>query len=215
MLNDRTGHEKDWSLGNKTWGRDDAEKLRRLVSALQTAIANPDPLRPLMYRMGLNVADAGELNRAIESWRCTALPDLRVELKDDPGRPAAFRFLRLVLRSSPHTLALLGGPCKYSKCGKWFARKTARPSVYCSKVCTINGQKEEERTAARKEMVDRVSRAILNYEELSPASRYRRRGWRAYVIDAADISPKFLTQLLRNGEVVAPGESSSAKPKGK
>ena len=74
--------------------------------------------------------------------------------------------------------------------------------------CSINGQKAKERRAQRLKMLANIEKAAHNYESLSAGSRHRKGGWRKYVMEATGTSQKFLTLIIRSGEITAPREVS-------
>jgi hypothetical protein len=198
MLNDKRGDEmllEAW-MG---YSPSDADRLRRIVIAWQRARAEDPHL--LTKKMKLTPQDRMGLEEFNKKTSLATLLDGTLQINFPNASPAFLLFTHL-LGSSPHTQDLLGGPCK--ACEEWYIRKTARPSIYCSRACSINGQKAKERQAQRHKLLTDIETAARNYESLSDGSRYRKMGWRKYVMDATGTSQKFLTQIIKNGEITPP-----------
>ncbi len=138
ILNDQRGDEmllEPW-MG---YGPSDADRLRRIVRAWQKARAeNP---YCLVAKMKLTPQDRDALVIFNKKTHLVTRLDGEMDIAFPNASPALLLFANL-LGSSSHTQDLLGGPCK--TCEKWYVRETARPSIYCSMACSINGQKAKE-----------------------------------------------------------------------
>ena len=197
MLNDKRGDEmllEPW-MG---YSPSDADRLRRIVIAWQKARAE-DPYL-LTKKMKLTPQDRMALEEFNKKTHLVTRLDGTLELTRHPSIDLSL-FIRL-LGSSPHTQDLLGGPCE--TCESWYVRKTARPSIYCSRPCSANGQKAKERQKKRNELVADIAAAARHYESLPAGSRHRKGGWRGYVMEATGTSQKLLTQIIKSGEITPP-----------
>lgn len=202
VLNDERGDEmllEPW----KGYGPSDADRLRRIVNAWQKARAEENPAL-LTAKMTLTTQDEIGLNDFNKKSHLATRLDGTLDIAF-PNTSPAYRLFTCLLGSSWHTQALLGGPCK--TCERWFVRETARPSIYCSRACSVNGQKAKERRAQRDKLLADIKAATLNYESLSVNSRYRKMGWRKYVMDATGTSQKFLTQMVKRGKIAPPKDA--------
>jgi len=101
-----------------------------------------------------------------------------------------------------------GGPCP--RCDKYFIRKTAKQSVYCSHRCASQDTAIKRTTEVRRKRhahkLDVAKEAIAKWKKLS--SQYRtRQGWKEYVAGYdpdAEITTRFLTRAVNQNALQAP-----------
>lgn len=128
-------------------------------------------------------------------------------LERDAASKALWRFIWITLSPEWQRLRLC------PKCGKFFIRRTAKPSIYCSPRCAslasatraiVNARKEEHADKLKKagEAIDqwKTTRTKMPWKEWV-ARRY------------PDITAKFLTRAVNSGELQPPErkENPSAK----
>jgi hypothetical protein len=101
-----------------------------------------------------------------------------------------------------------GGPCP--RCQKYFVRQTAKPSIYCSRRCASQDTAIKRTNEVRREHHEqklRVAReAITEWEKLLRQGRMRK-PWKEWVAEYdrdAEITTKFLTRAVNQGELHAP-----------
>lgn len=208
MLNDHSGPEDNWN--GKMYDSEDAARLRRLVIAWMQYECNfhdfflggiepgdRDAMERLFKGIGAQVNRATGTLRIIDNYPATR------GVKNPRYDEAAIQFNRL-LNNSQH--ALLGGPCRYEKCQKWFVKKTRRSSFYCSRKCGGNDRKGDDRTNERVKKLEDVQQAIQNYEAARGRGRFANLGWKEYVRQATGVSKKWLTCALIKCDIVPPEE---------
>jgi hypothetical protein len=195
---------------NKSYGYEDAVRLRRMVLAWQSAkrTAGDAPLD--ISQMKLLREDEAHLNQHIMRVQAVARRDGRLWIMDGgQGDQAALQFLRLLSNSQQHRLR---GPCEaqnyiprersYVKCGKWFIQKTDRKEVsFCSRKCAAKAAKSSERNRKRAAKIKEAERALANY---GTRTKFRNLTWQAYVAKATGLSKRFLFEAVRNGEISPP-----------
>jgi hypothetical protein len=123
----------------------------------------------------------------------------------DPDSDARQRFLTITL--SPDWWRF-GGPCP--RCQKYFIRKTAQRSIYCSQRCakqaTAIQATNKSRREKRQAKLDLAREAIAKWESLVEKRRTKK-GWKQYVIEYrpdAEITATFLTQAVNKHELLQP-----------
>jgi hypothetical protein len=124
-----------------------------------------------------------------------------------PWDLAWYLFIRLI--TDPQ-LATFAGPCKRAKCRKYFVRTTKHDRVYCSHTCATRdcaiARTKEVREQMRKEKLSAANEAIAKWERLRGAGRTKKT-WQEFTAaynPAAEITPKFLTRAVNNGELRPP-----------
>jgi Family of unknown function (DUF6076) len=97
---------------------------------------------------------------------------------------------------------MLSGPCP--SCSKFFLKKTAKHTLYCSRACSQRHTAQKATAAARKEAHEkklRHARALTTEWETKRTSE----PWKAWVSTAnPDISISWLTRAVNNGELTEP-----------
>jgi hypothetical protein len=180
-----------------------------------------------------------ELRRLIAAWHESG-PNLKVMLGADPALSqnliSDFRALYWPTKSgrahivfSPHgdpqdlnsdararfmmiTLSpdwnKFGGPCR--RCDKYFIRKTAKQSVYCSHRCasqdTAIKRTAEVRREQRLHKLNAAKEAIIEWEKLCKRGRVKK-GWKEWVAaynPHAEITTRFLTHAVNQSALQAP-----------
>jgi hypothetical protein len=128
-----------------------------------------------------------------------------------PGHPAwdlaCQEFVRLITNQECDRL---GGPCP--RCGKYFVRKTAKPSIYCSPRCASQATAIKATIKARQEQ--HANKLAAAREGIEAWERLARRGrvkqpWKEWVSKykpGAEITPKFLSRAVNRGELQGPSE---------
>ena len=117
----------------------------------------------------------------------------------DPYNEALRLFIELLLNPECGKLA---GPCP--RCGNYYIRRSARNKVYCSRSC---GTRATALAATRmrrdKEHADKLLRATEAAREWTIART--RKEWKPWVSGRhPDISVKFLTRAVNQGELESP-----------
>lgn len=102
-----------------------------------------------------------------------------------------------------------GGPCQRSGCGKYFVRAGAKPKKYCSTDCasaaSAKRSTKQKRAQEHREKIERTKKLI---DRLKPKQRET---WKQYVHEAdPEISIKFLTRAINNGEIQPPERKEHA-----
>jgi hypothetical protein len=194
MLSDKSGPEKDWQA--KSHAHRDVVKLRRLVHAWKKAGRD--------YRKAkFNPKDKTDLEQFVKGIQFFLDRDGNLRLVDcyttnAPYDPAAIQFTRL-LRNSQR--ARLDGPCP--NCGNWFAKKTLRKSIFCSRKCAGTATKAAERERKRNKKLERARQALRNYR--TRPARFANLAWQEWVTQAEPtISKKFLTTAANSGDLKPP-----------
>jgi hypothetical protein len=100
-----------------------------------------------------------------------------------------------------------GGPCRH--CGQYWVKKNKRQIAYCSKVC---GSKHTARISNRKRRRnDRVNLLETAQKSVTEWARSKQQiDWKKWVVSRhPEISKKFLSQLVKNVELVVPVKRKS------
>lgn len=100
-----------------------------------------------------------------------------------------------------------GGPCK--QCGQYWVKKNKRQTAYCSKAC---GSKHTALVSNRKRRLrDRARLVKIAESAVAEWARSRdRAAWKEFVVNAhPEIKKKFLSQLVKNGELIEPVKRKS------
>ena len=99
-----------------------------------------------------------------------------------------------------------GGPCP--RCGEYFLRKTAKPSIYCSDRHARQATAIKRTIEIRKERhADKLERAKKAQAEwMIQVKRARTtKPWKEWVVSRhPDMTIKFLTRAVTNGELASP-----------
>jgi hypothetical protein len=122
-----------------------------------------------------------------------------------------FYFIRFALCSKA---GYLGGPCAH--CGRWYVKKTLRPSVFCTTRCAGNATKARERSKAHADQIEVLQQAVDRYQRkpLRWRERHQLRQWLKNNVVVRDygISKKFITQSINSGEVNLATTQKRRKP---
>jgi hypothetical protein len=181
------------------WGAE----LRRLITLWQRSGPN---LKAMVY------ADHSLWNDLTKAFRVLWLPSrtgrsyLQLMPKGDsldPNSTARFEFLSLTLNPDCDKL---GGPCP--RCEKYFIRKTARLSVYCSPRCASQDsaikRTNEVREERHKDKLALAEKARDRWKELLRKGRTKK-DWKEWIAASnPEITVRFLTRAVNKGELVAP-----------
>lgn len=113
----------------------------------------------------------------------------------------------------------LAGPCK--KCGRYYVRKTAKPSVYCSRQCASQATAIKRTTEYRKlqhiRKLEHAANGIERWRSLAAKGRTKK-GWKEFLADhyksedsTIDLTVRFLSRAVNNGELVPPDAIHASK----
>jgi hypothetical protein len=96
---------------------------------------------------------------------------------------------------------MLGGPCR--RCHRYFAKKTKRQTVYCSRKCA------KDNTAAAATQKRLADQRIANLECAEAAiqewkKHSRRQDWKRFVVNRCGISLHYLTRAVNRKELRPP-----------
>ena len=189
MLNDASEQIKDWQ--GKNWSYDDAVRLRRMVRAWIGA-------GRVLGKTRLEREDRQRLQKFTQRIEVTTEPDGRLLVIDFYGRDtAAMNFARLI-RSSRQTL--LREPCL--TCDRWYVSKTNRETDFCSRACAGSAAQAAKRKREHNRKIKKARAAIENYP--GRPARFAEMDWKQFVSKAEQLSKKFLTVAVRNGELLPP-----------
>lgn len=115
----------------------------------------------------------------------------------DPYNEALRLFLELLVNPECDRLA---GPC--SRCGNYYIRRLVRNKVYCSRSCgtraTALAATKKRRDEEHADKLKRADESIRKWEKCPKGD------WKAFVTERGDISVKFLTRAVNNGELTPP-----------
>jgi hypothetical protein len=177
----------------------------------------PKP-RLLKMRLPAGAPNLLEIQKNLKVTLSPAGPGASYTIDYNPGRKwtawdlAYQQFVRLVTNPECEKF---GGPCP--RCEKYFVRKTAKPSVYCSRRCASQDTAVKRTVEVRKQQHEnklRVAKqAIAKWENLS-IQRRAKQGWKEYVAGyhpGAEITTKFLTRAVNEGTLQAPSISQPRK----
>lgn len=126
-----------------------------------------------------------------------------IALESEPGRTAYGEALRFfVLLVTNPLCADLAGPCK--GCDKYFVRESAKNTDYCSSSCgsrtTAMAATKKRRDDERNDKLARASRRAREWTTMLTSL-----DWKQWVSRAEpDITPKFLTRAVNEGELKMP-----------
>lgn len=186
VLNDTGEPNDDWK--GKNWSHDDAEWLRRMVRALRG-------------KGRIRLPDRERLEKFTKRIRVRTERDGSLSVIDyyDPDT-AAMHFTRLIRNSRQ---ALLRGPCLWLKCKKWYISKTNMKTDFCSRACAGNAMSARRNKRERDRKIEKARAALEKYEARSFFAGMDL-DWKRYVSKVTGISKKFLTEAVRDGELLPP-----------
>jgi len=203
---------KRWQDSGPNMGRFVRENPELWKGLLDHGVENPPYI--LALRDGDGIVLGWPLPRVVKDLHAVTvlsavlaapiLPDAAPLLpghEETPPSPEAF-FLFLSFLGNP-LRRRLGGPC--ARCGHYFLRRTERnPKVYCSRLCgsrtTGTAAIKQQR---QKDHADKLQRARDAAQEWSKARPGE--DWKSWVsARQLDISAKFLTRAVHNGEMKPP-----------
>lgn len=105
----------------------------------------------------------------------------------------------------------LGGPCR--RCSRYYIRKTAKPSVYCSRECasqaTAIKRTIENRKRQHAQKLELAASGIEKWRSLVAKGRTSK-GWKEFVANlksadpALDLTVRFLSRAVNKGELIPP-----------
>jgi hypothetical protein len=197
-----------------------APELRRLFALWQAsgpnlkAMLDTNPeitskiesdLRPLFVA---SVTGRGYVHVGVASGIALVDGDWKVANADAIARQGRGLFLLMTLNPFCERL---GGPCP--RCKKYFVRKTAKRSIYCSRQCasqsTALAATAKARQQQRTEKLKRAESAIAEWDRLKNKGRTKAT-WREWV-SAYDpeITAQFLTRAMNAGELTPPEQPVS------
>jgi hypothetical protein len=104
------------------------------------------------------------------------------------------------------------GPCR--RCGRYYIRKTAKPSVYCSRECasqaTAIKRTIENRKRQHAQKLELAVSGIERWRSLVAKGRTKK-GWKEFVANdfksadpALDLTVRFLSRAVNKGELIPP-----------
>jgi len=132
----------------------------------------------------------------------------------DPNTDARAFFMMITL--SPDW-ERFGGPCP--RCKKFFIRKTAKPSIYCSHRCASQDsaiqRTNKVREGRREEKLAVATEAISKWQKLRDKGRTRE-GWKEWVAGynpGAEITIRFLTRAVNQGALQPPAIQEKKRPR--
>jgi hypothetical protein len=119
------------------------------------------------------------------------------------SRKEIARFHFLTLLAHPQS-EMLGGPCAWKPCSRYYIMRTKRQTVYCSRKCANKGSAADATRRmldkARQDKLARASKALAMWAEDSAAV-----SWKVFVSSREkDITPSFLTRAANLGELRPP-----------
>ncbi len=189
MLNDASESLKDWQ--GKDWSYDDAVRLRRMVRAWIDA-------GRALGKTRFERKDRQRLEKFTQGIRVTTEPNGRLLVIDFyGGDTAAMNFARLIRNSRR---ALLREPCR--TCDSWYLSKTNRETDFCSRACAGSAAHAAKRKREHDRKIKKARAAIENYP--GRPARFAEMDWKQFVSKAEQLSKKFLTVAVRNGELLPP-----------
>jgi len=189
MLNDASERLNDWK--GKNWSYDDAVRLRRMVRAWIDA-------GRVLGKTRFERKDRQRLEKFTRAIGVTTEQNGRLLVIDFYGRDtAAMNFARLI-RNSRQTL--LREPCL--RCGKWYISKTNRETDFCSRAHAGSAVQARKRKREHDRKIRKARAAIENYP--GRPARFAEMDWKQFVSKAEQLSKKFLTVAVRNGELLPP-----------
>jgi hypothetical protein len=111
-------------------------------------------------------------------------------------------FMRLLFNELRDYLA---GPCQRKQCDKYWLRKRARVTAYCSRrCCQLASATKYTRDRLEAEHKDKLKRAKAAIQTWRTARKVRD-DWKTFVSkQEPDITPKFLTRAVNKGELKPP-----------
>lgn len=192
-----------------------APELRRLFTLWQASgpnlramfDANPDleektetDLRPLFVA---SETGRGYVHLGLKAGVALIDGEWRTRYPDGFASHARGLFFKITLNPFWDRLA---GPCP--RCKKYFVRRTAKRSIYCSRKCASQSTAAAATTKARQkqraEKLQRAANAIAEWNRLKDKGRTNA-GWKAWV-SACDpeITSKFLTRAVNSDELIDP-----------
>ena len=197
--------EREWQLYDKLL-REAPGKLQQLVEAWNRSGRNLKTMWRDSYVTALYIHEFSKKHPVRLAWAGTGT-DVDHPFLDRHGRTpdeeAARLFLTLIFNPQKEKL---GGPC--SGCGRYYIRRTAGNTTYCSRSCGTRATAiaTTKRRRAR-EHDDKMRRARLAAEQWAKLQRTGRtkKGWKEWVFKAEpDIKPNFLTRAVNRGELKEP-----------
>jgi hypothetical protein len=221
ILNDpATSRMDDWK--SKNWGFHDATWFRRMVGNWIAAGRRPgkflqEKIVPLenIPAKGATIAEARRLLRFVKRRRFIAAkvernPDRerldryneRVQINVEDGSLTDYygdtvaRVFTQLLRNGRNALLR-----ECLNCKAWFVAPSTRRN-YCTWKCADKEVHARWRKDERNEKIAEARKAIKNYPRRP--RRFQHLDWKEYVERATDISKRFLTVAVRNGELSPP-----------
>ncbi len=206
MLRDQKSMKHDWQ-GKRFYGRADCARLFRMVTAWDEARRDLG-YDGIVQRMQFTDEDRKRLETFTLAIHLSVLPDGNLMLDDSHGDPATRCFSRLCRSSKTDQDRLYACPSnRLHRRDKWGVRKPGRKKVFCSRECAREWTQVKNRKSARDKKLKSIRETIETYDALPQHSIHRQSDWRTYVLKELKetISKKFLTQVIKSGEVSPPG----------
>ncbi len=192
--------------GLNDWPTDPANlELRRLIAAWHKSGPNLKAMLGADPALSQNLmSDFRALYYPTESGRAHILFSPHGD-PQDVHSDARARFMWITLSPDWNKF---GGPCP--RCGKYFIRKTAKQSVYCSRRCASQDTAIKRTTEVRQERhlhkLNVAKEAIIEWGKLWKRGRVKK-GWKEWVAaynPHAEITTRFLTRAVNQGALEAP-----------
>lgn len=197
--------------------------MRRLVAAwddagrdVGKAVQAVPELRPYLYgKSSLPLWGATFVTNG-SGLRVRLVPDdsrmpPRVTRNDTRTRIACVRFVQFLLSESRERLA---GPCKRKHCDKYFLLKRKQRTAYCSRTCCRLDSAANHTSKRRKAEHEKKLGVAAELAGKWITARTKD-DWKQWVSKQPagvreEITPKFLTRAVNNGDLVPPTKRRKA-----
>jgi len=192
MATKRSGQE----LLNQLWeGNAHARRLASQIQGDWKALLIPSDTPPSHASFPIRVTLNGGFDIGIT-------PSPRSQ-QHQASRKEIARFHFLTLLAHPQS-EMLGGPCAWKPCSRYYIMRTRRQTVYCSRKCANKGSAADATRRmldkARQGKLARANKALAMWAEDSTAV-----SWKVFVSSREiDITPSFLTRAANQGELRPP-----------
>ena len=196
-------YEKEWNLDQKL-RRETPSRLRYFVEIWKRSGRNLKRMWRDYYCECLRINECYNKQPIQLAWTDSNRAGITHTFLDHQGgtrdEEATRFFLTLIWNSQNQKLA---GPC--ARCDKYFIRRTARNTTYCTRSCGLRATAIAATLKKRaEEHADKLRRARTAAENWR-LGRKKLFGWKQYVSEQEpDITRTFLTRAVNKGELKAP-----------
>lgn len=174
------------------------------------------PMSPLLkMKLPAGAPSGIEAEKALTVHLASGNPGADLLVTYNPRRPwtawdhAWNFFIQFLLNAD---IERFGGPCR--RCRRYYVRKTAKPSIYCSRECasqaTAIKRTIENRKRRHAQKLELAVKGIDRWRSLVAKGRTTK-GWKEFVASesksgdpALDLTVRFLSRAENKGELVAP-----------